>query len=83
MLEEDFKKIIGNIKEEILNAQIKAIQQINSNLIMLYFRLGKIVSENKKYGNNFTKQVSIELKLTFSKYKRFFRKKYKINEAIL
>ena len=38
MLEEDFKKIIGNIKEEILNAQIKAIQQINSNLIMLYFR---------------------------------------------
>lgn len=71
MLEEDFKKIIGNIKEEILNAQIKAIQQINSNLIMLYFRLGKIVSENKKYGNNFTKQVSIELKLTFPNIKGF------------
>ena len=71
MLEEDFKKIIGNIKEEILNAQIKAIQQVNSNLIMLYFRLGKIVSENKKYGNNFTKQVSIELKLTFPNMKGF------------
>ena len=71
MLEEDFKKIIGNIKEEILNAQIKAIQQVNSNLIMLYFRLGKIVSENKKYGNNFTKQVSIELKLTFPNIKGF------------
>ena len=38
MLEKDFKKIIGNIKEEILNAQIKTMQQVNSNLIMLYFR---------------------------------------------
>lgn len=38
---------------------------------MLYFRLGKIVSENKKYGNNFTKQVSIELKLTFPNIKGF------------
>ena len=71
MLEKDFKKIIGNIKEEILNAQIKTMQQVNSNLIMLYFRLGKIVSENKKYGNNFTKQVSIELKLTFPNMKGF------------
>ena len=71
MLEEDFKKIIGNIKEEILSAQIKALQQVNNNLIMLYFRLGKIVSENKKYGNNFTKQVSIELKLTFPNMKGF------------
>ena len=44
MLEQDFKKIIGNIKKEILNAQIKTMQQVNSNLIMLYFRLGKIVS---------------------------------------
>ena len=32
MLEEDFKKIIGNIKEEILNAQIKAIQQYNKSI---------------------------------------------------
>ena len=71
MLEEDFKKIIGNIKKEILNAQIITMQQVNSNLIMLYFKLGKIVSENKKYGNSFTKQVSIELKLTFPNMKGF------------
>ena len=32
---------------------------------MLYFRLGKIVSENKTYGNRFTTQVLQELKLTF------------------
>lgn len=49
--------------------QIKTMQEVNSNLIMLYFKLGKIVSENKQYGNNFTK--STELKLTFPNMKGF------------
>lgn len=71
MLEKDFKKIISNIKEEIINTQIKTMQEVNSNLIRLYFKLGKIVSENKIYGNNFTKQVSTELKLTFPSMKGF------------
>ena len=69
MLDKNFKDIISNIKEEIINTQIKTMQEVNSNLIMLYFKLGKIVSENKQYGNNFTKQVSIELKLTFPNMK--------------
>lgn len=47
------------------------MQEVNSNLIMLYFKLGKIVSENKQYGNNFTKQVPTELKLTFPNMKGF------------
>lgn len=71
MLEKNFKKIIGNIKEEIINTQIKTMREVNNNLIMLYFKLGKIVSENKKYGSNFTKQVSIELKLAFPNMKGF------------
>lgn len=71
MIEKDFKEIISNIKEEIINTQIKAMQEVNSNLIRLYFKLGKIVSENKIYGNNFTKQVSTELKLTFPSMKGF------------
>ena len=71
MLEKEFKEIISNIKEEIINAQIKTMQEVNSNLIRLYFKLGKIVSENKVYGNNFTKQISTELKLTFPSMKGF------------
>lgn len=38
---------------------------------MLYFKLGKIVLENKSYGNNFIKQVSIELKLAFPNMQGF------------
>ncbi len=71
MLEKDFKIIISNIKEDINNTQIKTMQEVNGNLIMLYFRMGKIVSENKQYGNSFTKQVSNELKLSFPNMKGF------------
>lgn len=71
MLEKDFKEIINNIKEEIINTQIQTMQEVNGNLIRLYFKLGKIVSENKVYGNNFTKQISTELKLTFPYMKGF------------
>ena len=71
MIENDFKNIINKIKEEIRTTQIKTMQEVNSNLIMLYFRLGKIVYENKSYGSNFTKQVSDELRLTFPNMKGF------------
>lgn len=71
MVEKDFKDIINHIKSEVKKTQVKTMQEVNSNLIHLYFKLGKIVSENKKYGNNFVKQVSIELKLTFPNMKGF------------
>lgn len=71
MLENNINYIINNIKEEIRNTQIKTMQEVNSNLIMLYFKLGKIVSENKQYGNSFTTQLSTELKLTFPNMKGF------------
>lgn len=71
MLEKEFKELINNIKDDIRTTQLKSIQEVNSNLIMLYFRLGKIISKNKKYGNNFTKQVSMELKLSFPNVKGF------------
>ena len=43
MIEKDFKMIIANMKKEIINTKIKTIQEVNSNLIKLYFRFGKIL----------------------------------------
>lgn len=71
MLEKDFKETITVTKNEIRKAQIKAIQEVNNNLILLYFKSGKIVVENKFYENNFIKQVSIELKLAFPNMQGF------------
>lgn len=71
MIEKDFKNIINEIKQDIKSTQFITMQEVNSNLIKLYFRLGKIISDNKSYGNNFTKQVSQELKLSFPDMKGF------------
>ena len=49
MLKNNFKNVINEIKEEIKNIQFKTTKEVNSNLNMLYFRTGKIVSENKSY----------------------------------
>lgn len=53
MLEKEFKDLILQAKEDILATRYNVMQYANSELIMLYFRLGKIVSENTKYGNKF------------------------------
>ena len=71
MLEKDFKVLLDNIKLDIKNTQRKTIMEANSNLIMLYFRLGKIIEDNSEYGNYFIENVSTELKLEFPKIKGF------------
>ena len=70
-IETDFKNIIADIKNEIKITQIRTVQQANSNLIMLYFRIGKILEENSKYGNNFIKNVATELKLEYPSLEGF------------
>lgn len=67
----DFKSIIDTMKEEIKTTQVKTMQTVNSNLIMMYFRLGKIIFENSKYGNSFIKNIATELKLEFPTMKGF------------
>lgn len=71
MIEKDFKQILNDIKIDIKNTQRKTIIEANSNLIMLYFRLGKIIEENSKYGNYFIENVSNELNLEFPKIQGF------------
>ena len=65
----DFKNIIENIKNDIKSTRFKIIETANKELLYLYFRLGKIIDENSKYGNNFINELSIELKLEFPNMK--------------
>ena len=71
MLEKDFKNVVNNIKEEIKTTQIKTAFEVNKNLIMLYFRLGKILDDNFVYGNKFIDDVAKELKISFPNLKGF------------
>ncbi len=71
MIQEDFKNVICKIKNEIKTSQVKTMLEVNKNLIVLYFRIGKIISENSNYGNKFIENISREIKLDFSYLKGF------------
>lgn len=71
MLEKDFKEVVATIRDEIIETQVYIMSDANKRLINLYFKLGKIIYENSKWGNKFIKELETELKLTFPNSKGF------------
>ena len=57
---------INYIKQDVINTRNKIVYNANRELINMYFRMGKNISENTKYGNNFILILSRTLKLEFS-----------------
>ena len=92
MQEVEFKNIINDIKQEIKSTQYKVAVQSNISLISMYFRLGKILNDNYKYGNKFIDEVSKDLKIEFPnstgfsvrnlKYMKKFYIEYKDDELV-
>ena len=85
MLDKDFKDLVLFVKQDILKTRFDVQENANIELIKLYFRIGKIVSENVKYGNKFLQNFSKSLKLEFpnstgfstrnlSRMKKFYEK---------
>lgn len=70
-ISQEFKNIVNEIKNEIKTTQIKVAVESNKNLINLYFKIGKILNDNYKYGNKFIDYISRELKLTFPNIEGF------------
>ena len=62
---EEFRNIVNNIKNEIKTTQSKILYHANNELIMLYYKIGKILEENSKYGNYFIKNLALEIKIDF------------------
>ncbi len=56
---------IEDIKKDIISTRNKILTDANKELINMYFRIGKIISENQKYGYNFINSLSTSLKIEF------------------
>lgn len=66
-----YKSLLENIKQEVLNAQYKAIYTVNKELMLMYWHIGNIILENAQWENKFIDNLSIDLKLEFSEIKGF------------
>lgn len=71
MLEKDFKEIIVSIKKEINQTQVLIMSDANIRLLSLYFKIGKMIYENSKWGDKFIESLEREIKLDFPNIKGF------------
>jgi predicted nuclease of restriction endonuclease-like (RecB) superfamily len=80
-----YNDIFDAIKADINSTRYRILKNANYELVNLYFRLGKIIEDNSKYGNNFVSELSKNLKMEFPDMKGFslrnlFRMKNFYNE---
>lgn len=71
MLEENFKNIVSDIKQQICDTKFEIFKEANNKLLKLYFNMGKIINENSEWGNKFIDHLAVELKTSFPNIKGF------------
>ena len=57
--------VIENIKAQIENSRHKAALKVNQELILLYYNIGKIINENKSWGNKFIDTLAKDIKIMY------------------
>ena len=60
-----YLSVIEFIKSEISKAQYNAVLQVNKEMTMLYYHIGKIVNTHKSWGNKFIDNLAKDIKLAY------------------
>ena len=81
MLDKSFKETCDGIKKDVKDTQLEIMINANTNLVNLYYRIGKALEENSKWGNKFIDNVAFELKNTFPTLKGFSVRNLKYMKA--
>lgn len=71
-LDPSYKQWITELKTKVRSAQLKAAVAVNTELIVLYWDLGKMITEKQTaYGTGFLAQLSKDLSAAFPEMKGF------------
>ncbi len=76
----NYQTFLKEIKEEIQTSQIKAISSVNSELIILYYNIGKSIhnkQEKEGWGTKVVQKLSLDLKNELPKVKGFSERNIK------
>lgn len=63
--DDEYFKFLENIKTDIITTRRQILSQANNEVVLMYYRIGKGLIENSKYGNRFIDTLAIDLKLDF------------------
>jgi len=88
-MQNEYKDLLKNIKEQIQSAQFRAMSAVNRELICLYWNIGKQILENQEHegwGSKFIDNLAADIKADFPditgfsvrnlKYMRKFAQEY-------
>lgn len=67
----EYFNILESIKAEIKNAQYKATVNVNKELVILYYNIGKVINEHKTWGNKFIDNLATDIRLSFPEAKGY------------
>ena len=68
---DSYFKVLNDVKARICDAQYKAVLGVNREQILLYWSIGKVISTNVQYGNNFISNLARDIKADFPKAKGY------------
>lgn len=77
---DDFRKWVSQLKNDIRGAQIKAAVKVNTEMLHLYWRMGAEICEKQKlasWGDGWLKELSSELMAEFPEMKGFSHRNLK------
>lgn len=61
----EYLDLVQSIKQEIRHAQYKAAHSANQELILLYYKIGRVINTHKSWGNKFIDNLAADIKLSF------------------
>jgi len=67
----EYFSILECVKSQITSAQTKAVMGVNREQIILYWKIGEIITNNVEWGNKFIDNLARDIKLEFLNVKGF------------
>lgn len=71
MNNEGYFQALEKIKTQIKDAQYRAILGVNREQIFLFWNIGRVIIENRNYGNGFVENLARDIKLDFPEAKGY------------
>ena len=70
-IDKTYNDVINDIKQDINKTQLDIMINANISLVNLYYRIGKVLYDNSKWGNKFLDKLAFELKSAYPNQKGF------------
>lgn len=65
MNDNEYIAMIDAVKAKIRQAQYQAAVDVNRELVILYYQIGRVINEHKQWGNKFIENLATDIKLAF------------------